>query len=106
VESKNYFIAGRSFQLKDLTLKEAEAVNKIFKSLAPGSHDNEVVADLSNDEAREFLSIALTPKVEPSFFDDATEEQFIEVFKDFFLARLNQKKNITTFFSGLIKKLN
>lgn len=103
MENKTYSIAGTEFQLKDLTLKEAEEVQKTFKSLT-ANNQNEILADLSNESAREFLSTVLTPKRPAVFFDDATEMQFLEIFKDFFLARLKQGKNLENFFTNLTMK--
>lgn len=97
---KTYTIDGKEFTLKDLTLDEADEVNKLINTVNGG-------AEISNKNSKRFLQIVLAP-VEPDTkgidFGKCTETVALEVMKDFFSAKIASGESLKNFFKTLIAK--
>lgn len=93
-----YKINDIEFELKKrFTLKELNQINKIFSKIYDSN--NQIVANISNDELGTFLKTVLIPvdKLPDNFdFMDADESVTAEVIKDFFLSRIELNRNILT----------
>jgi hypothetical protein len=102
-----YTINGKTFGLKDLTIKESRQVNNLLKVSGLGSNLN---AEFDNEDAiKKFLQIVLIDVNNESeqnidFFDDATEKQTLEIVKDFFLRKVNSMKEMQSDLIDSMKK--
>lgn len=96
---KTYTIAGKEFTLKDLTLDEADEVNKLITTVNGG-------AEISNKNSKRFLQIVLAPVEDGTSVDfgKCTETVALEVMKDFFSAKIASGESLKNFFTSLIAK--
>jgi hypothetical protein len=99
--NKTFTIAGREFVFKDLTINEAEEVKDL--TAKANISDKEVSLNYTSQETKRFLFLVLKPAdnkpLEETFFGDALEKDFAEVFLTFFLARMNWAKISATQFA-------
>lgn len=95
--NKTYNIGGVECRFRDLTLDEAEEVDRILKkSTSTG---------LSNEETKGFFELLLVPVNEQAVnYGAIRESQAEEIVQDFFLMRINKKSDIKKSFSTLMKK--
>lgn len=103
MEQKVYMINGVEYTLKDLTLDEADEVNKIIV-LCGGT------VALNNKQTKRFLEIVLRPispdAGAPSDFGKCTENIALEVCKDFFSAKLASAQSLKRYFDDLAQNQN
>ena len=99
-ETKTYEIDGKGFRLKDLTLDEADEVNKII------SLEGKELA-VSNDDSKRFLQLVLEPlngDTGAVDFGKCTERTALEVLKDFFSVKIESGRSLKEFFKTLAQE--
>lgn len=90
-----YTIDGKIFTLKNsYTLDELDELNEMTKSLFP-DNSNLIVGNFTKGRLQRFLELTLkcNEEIPNGFFGKVTEQQFAEIFKDFFLSRIGLMKN-------------
>lgn len=103
-----YEIAGRKFVLRDLTLDEADEVNKLLG--LSSTTKSQVELALTRDQSNRLLSLIIEPadgqKVEESFYGKCKESVSVEILKDFFLKRIMMRQSSQNFFASLMQRPN
>ncbi len=89
-----YWINGQQFNIKDLTLDEADEVNNLV-----GKQGANV--ELDNKGTKQFLSIVLDPTPNENDLKKCTESVALEVLQAFFTMRIKRSKNLTSYFKSL-----
>lgn len=106
-ENKTFIIDGREFAFKNLTIDELTEANKIVSKFAV--KDNEIKGDITGDEYKRFLRLALKPldgkPADESFFGKTEEAMFLDIFTAFFLRRINSARSIADSFAKSIAEL-
>ncbi len=75
----------------DLTINESKRVAEILKKMS-SPDPSTIVAELTGDDLKEFLDI-VTEKPEGFDVGELKESEALEIFKDFFLSRIEFAKN-------------
>lgn len=91
---KKYIINKHQFTLKeDYTLDDLDEVQGILRDMS--ATDNVITGKVSNKELKRFLELVTEPigKLPDNFNYNASEKAAMEVFKDFFLSRIELRKN-------------
>lgn len=98
----NWKINGKDFSLRELKIREADRIQKLFSAQA-----NNLTA--SNEAAEEFIRTVLVDEAGQQAtaedFKEMTGSQIIEVIKSFFLAQMKLVADSKSFFSDLMNSI-
>lgn len=101
-----YKIGDKDFILRDLSLDQADEVNRLLLPMKGEGNHLEVKFTLK--ENNRLLSLILEPsdlqEVPEEFFGKCKESVSVEILKDFFLKRLMMRNNSMNFFTNLMQK--
>lgn len=104
----DYEIAGRKFVLRDLTLDEADEVNKLLGLSSTTKQQVELA--LTREQSNRLLWLIIEPAdgqpVEESYYGKCKESVSVEILKDFFLKRIMMRQSSQNFFASLMQRPN
>lgn len=98
----NWKINGKDFSLRELKIREADRIQKLFSA-----QENNLTA--SSEAAEEFITTVLVDEAghqaTAEDFKEMTGSQIIEVIKSFFLAQMKLVSDSKSFFNDLMNSI-